>query len=341
MGACRFGRDALRVHDESDGDGGFQFEALARSTIADRPAGLTLSVLHMLLVLFLLASPGGARAQTPARVARSIPLGTVQVVRDLPYAQYGGRTLLLDLYRPADSVTVRRAPVVVIRGGGWQQGDKLGFAPAAAALAERGFVAVSIEYRTSNEAPFPAAVHDTKAAVRWLRANAAVYGLDPERIGAIGGSAGGHLAVYLGVTAGIKSLEGEGGSAAMDSRVEAVVAMGAPADLATLREMPAAQHFVGVPLEADPDRWRFASPITHVDAGDPPLLLLHSEADPVVPFEEAITYASRYGEVGIPVEMVLYPDAPHPFWAYSDWFDDAMDRAADFFRRHLFPESRR
>ena len=219
--------------------------------------------------------------------------------------------------------------------GDGSRATKEGFAPIAGALAERGFVAVSIEYRPSDEASFPAAVHDTKAAVRWLRANASAYDLDSERIGAIGGSAGGHLAVYLGVTAGIESLEGEGGSAAMDSRVEAVVAMGAPADLAVLREMPAAQHFVGVPLEADPDRWRFASPVTHIDAGDPPLLLLHSEADPVVPVEEALTYARRCGEVGVPVEMVLYPGAPHPFWAYSDWFDDAMARAADFFRRHL------
>ena len=144
----------------------------------------------------LLVLPEAGWAQQP--ISREISSG-VEVTEDLTYARYGDRVLMLDLYRPVLQSSALLPAIVVIRGGSWRRGDKKRFGPMAAALAERGLAAVSIEYRTSDEATFPAAVHDTKAAVRWLRRNADRYGLDANAIGAIGGSAGGHLALYLGI----------------------------------------------------------------------------------------------------------------------------------------------
>ena len=111
-----------------------------------------------------------------------------------------------------------------MRGGGWQHGDSKGFAFIAAALAQAGFAAACIQYRTSQEAPFPAAVHDAKAAVRWLRANAGAYRIDPDAIGAIGGSAGAHLAAMLATSDAAADLEGGGGHAGVSSRISAAVA---------------------------------------------------------------------------------------------------------------------
>jgi len=127
---------------------------------------------------------------------------SIRTFRDVVYARYGERRLSLDLYLPPESSRRGRVPgVIVVRGGGWQSGDKETFGFLAAHLADEGFAAASIEYRTSQEATFPAAVQDAKAAVRWMRAHASSYGIDPDEIGAIGASAGGLLVTMLATTA--------------------------------------------------------------------------------------------------------------------------------------------
>jgi arylsulfatase A len=287
--------------------------------------------------LFLLAVPVQLQAQDSAVVGGGQGQ-SAQVVRDLPYARYGERELLLDLYLPAEPASGSIPAVVVIRGGGFRVEDKEGFGFLAQALAERALAAASIEYRASPEAPFPAAVLDTKAAVRWIRGNATAYGLDQSATGAIGGSAGAHLAIYLGVTAGIPELEGEGGYPEYKSSVRAVAALAPSTNFREMRGIPvegAVEEFLGVPFEMDPPLWHHASPMGHVDESSPPLLLLHSEADATVPFMESIRIAERYGEVGRPVEVVLIPGAPHGFWHHSDWFEESMERVARFFWRNL------
>jgi len=308
------------------------------------PAPIRSATGHGLRLLLLAAmTPGALNAQT--RISRDLPEG-VRVIADLVYARYGDRELKLDLYLPEASSVKTPHPVVVIRGGGWRQGDKAGFGPMAAALARRGIPAASIEYRASGEATFPAAVYDTKAAVRWLRENGAVYGLEPERIGAIGGSAGAHLAAYLGVTGGIPELEGNGGSQDRSSRVQAVVALATPADLAPNRteqgteatrpaQVSGPEAFLGVAYSADPEKWAFASPIDHVDAESAPILLVHSEDDGTVNPGQSLRLADRYAAAGVPFELVMFPGAPHGFWNFMEWFDDTMDRAAAFLLRHL------
>lgn len=265
------------------------------------------------------------------------PPSDVRVTRNLEYARYGDRRMLLDLYLPPDGPAVRPV-IVVVRGGGWHSGDKDGFGFIAGYLAAAGFAAVSIEYRPTEEARFPAAVHDVKAAVRWLRANAAQRGLDANRIGAIGGSAGGHLVALLGTSAGHPELEGPRGNAELSSRPAAVVAMAPLTDFRLTWSQPNGKDgvaFLGPGLTADDRRLLLASPVTHVTSTAAALLLIHSRIDSEVPYQQSLALKARYDAVGRPVELISFEAAPHDFWNYSSWFPEAMGHAIAFFRRTL------
>jgi pectinesterase len=229
---------------------------------------------------------------------------------------------------------------VAVRGGAWRQGDKEFFGYIAGQLAMQGFVAASIEYRTADEATFPAAVHDVKAAVRWMRSHAAEYGVDPRAIGAIGGSAGAHLVAMLATSTGAQ-FEGEGGNPASSSEVQAVVAMGGAYNLESRegvgREfVDAVTRFIGEPLAAHAGAVAAASPITHVSGRSAPLLLLHSRTDPIAPFGQAVAMEQAFRRAGAPVTLKVI-DAPgvHGFWGDPRYFPEAREQAIEFFRRHL------
>jgi len=256
----------------------------------------------------------------------------VRVIPGLVYARYATQQLLLDLYLPLPSAQSRPG-VVVVRGGGWLVGDRERFAHVASALAERGVAAACIEYRTANKAPYPAAIQDVKAAVRWMRANASQYGIDAEVIGIIGGSSGAHMALLGGLTSGIVEFEGSGGNPTMSSRVQGVVAMAVPADLLTLTETnkeTVGKFLLSTP-EQDNAKWRWASPLTHIRPDGPPVLLLHGAADDSVPVSQSTHFAQLYRDAGASVEVHILDGAPHAFWNYYPWFTDAMERAANFF----------
>jgi len=155
-------------------------------------------------------------------------------IEGLTYAKYGERILQLDLFKPKEQSEALPA-IIWIHGGGWRGGTRDSGHKMARYFAERNYVAVAISYRLSGEAPFPAQIHDCKAAVRWLRANAQAYGIDPKRIGAIGNSAGGHLAALLATSAGVEELEGDGGNEVYSSALQAAVGSGAQTDLETDR----------------------------------------------------------------------------------------------------------
>jgi acetyl esterase/lipase len=291
-------------------------------------------VLELTILVTLLAAGRSAGAQAPASAERYFDGSSdrVVLVPDLVFARYGSRALRLDLYLPID----RRASapgVVVIRGGGWTVNDRTEIAHVATALAERGVVAAAIEYRTADEASFPAAIQDVKAAVRWLRANAADYGIAADHIGTLGGSSGALMALLAGVTDGDPSFEGAGGHADVSSRVQRVVAMAAPADP---RELDAGgrrtvARFLRATLSEAPARWARASVRSHVDLGDPPVLLLHGGADTTVRPEQSTTFAALYRKAGAEAEVVILPNAPHAFWNSDPWLTECMDRAAAFF----------
>jgi acetyl esterase/lipase len=224
--------------------------------------------------LFIIASVALAQAR---EVSRS--------ELDLEYARVGDRPLLLDLHRPPEAD--KPLPVVVwIHGGGWRAGSK-DRCPARF-LVEHGFAVASVNYRLTQQAIFPAQIHDCKAAIRWLRANAKRYGLDPKRIGAWGSSAGGHLAALLGTSGGVAELEGELGNPDHSSRVQAVVDFCGPADFLAwkVKRSPEWALFGGT-IEEKKKLARSASPVAHASADDPPFFIVHGRKDRTVPVRQA------------------------------------------------------
>lgn len=263
--------------------------------------------------------------------------GDFTVVADQVYAQYGTRELRLDLCLPNNPVASPVPVVVAVRGGGFRSTDKAGFGPIAGGLADRGLAAVSIEYRPSAEALFPGAIEDVKAAVRWLRANGDSFGLDGNAIGLIGGSAGGYLVAYAGVTDGLAEVEGDGGNAGQSSRVQAIVAMApesGPSGLSAWTE------FLGETDGRNNELRTFASALTHVDAAaEPPLLLIHSRADDIVPFSESERLLRAYADSDNRASLFALQLAPHAFWFSAGWYPPVLIAAADFLTRELTAES--
>lgn len=257
---------------------------------------------------------------------------------DVTYARYGDRTLEMDLYRPKNAWGQLPA-IVCVHGGGWAKGSRIHHRKVAQDLAARGFVTASISYRLSGEATFPAHIHDCKAAVRFLRANAKEYGIDTSSIGAIGHSAGGHLVALLATSAGVNELEGNGGNAEFSSAIQAAVPMGGQTDFLSKRTQEISrvkaiwQQFLGGSFDEKPETYRLASPLHHLDKTDPPVWLISGENDD--PSTHADDLRLKMKQFGIPNGLTVIADAPHPFTVKQIWFDEAMGKAGGFFIEHL------
>jgi acetyl esterase/lipase len=266
---------------------------------------------------------------------------TFQIIRDVEYGRGGGLPLYLDIYIPQKPIMKPMPAVVFIHGGGWQSGDK--YPSQVQSIAQRGFFALSINYRLSGVATFPAAVEDCKCAVRWLRANATRYNVDPERIGVWGGSAGGHLALMVACTDETDGLEGNGGWETYSSRVQAVCSYYGPTDLAHMQDggdTTAPARFIGGSPLQKPEVYKLASPVTHVTPDDPPLLMVHGESDRVVPYTQSVTMQEAYHKLGLKVELVKVLNAGHGFQPIGDKVmsplpKDIFQKMLDFFVREL------
>lgn len=221
---------------------------------------------------------------------------TVAVYRGLDFASNNGEVLKLDLYTPLSSSDLKPA-VVVITGGAFLAEDRKKFKDEARTLADAGFIAASISYRGLPRDTFPAPVHDAKAAVRFLRANAKELQIDPERIGAFGQSAGGYLAAMLAVTGGEADLEGQGGNPETSSRIKVAVCFsglfdfvrgeGGDKDGGSIARRGFNRLWIGASLEDNRALWEKASPINHLTADDAPMLMVHSRKDSMVPFSQS------------------------------------------------------
>jgi acetyl esterase/lipase len=290
--------------------------------------------LAVVIILYHISSAHPAQSSNDGDRVIYHPSPRVRVVPNLIFASYGGRSLRLDLYLPVD----RKRPVpgaIVIRGGGWMVNDRTQFAHVASSLAERGVAAASIEYRTADEAPFPAALQDVKAAIRWMRANADIYRISPNAIGTLGGSSGAYLALLAGLTANEREWEGTGGNNDVSSLVQAVVAMAAPADISRLDAggKRTVARFLNATPAQNPQLWLRASPVNHAKAGGPAVLLMHSNTDEAVLPEQSSRFARLYRKAGGKAELIFIEHAHHAFWNYRPWYDKAMERAAAFFLR--------
>ncbi len=236
--------------------------------------------------------------------------------KDVVYAEAQGKARALDLYVPhAD------APLVVyVHGGAWRAGTKADGVPMF--LVDAGYAVASLEFTQTPEAPFPANVHDIKAGIRYLRANAAQYGFNAEKIVISGASSGAHLAVLVGVTNGHAELEGTVGSNLdTSSDVQAILSYFAATDLTTILSQstpfgvgvrePGLTLLLGALPDAVPELAQLASPVYQVDANDPPLLLLHGDRDPQMPVNQSLQMLGTYQEHGLDVAFIPVHGAAH------------------------------
>lgn len=228
--------------------------------------------------------------------------------RDIVFGKGGDKDLKLDVYRVA-GVKAKQPGVLVLYGGAWRGGTKEPMGIICEQFARAGFVACASQYRLCPKDPFPAQVEDAKCAVRWMRANADTYGIDASKIGAAGFSAGGHLALMLGMMNPEDGLEGNGGNPNQSSKVQAVVNYFGPVDL-TLRDWKPGDYkllvdFIGAKIEDKEDLYRRASPAAYIDPKDPPVITFHGTKDPLVPYGQAVLLDKLLKEKGVP--SVLEP----------------------------------
>ena len=272
-------------------------------------------VLDLALALMAVVAPAGAGARAGGDVRRDVQYGTAN-----------GKPLLLDAYVPAAGEE-RRPAVVMIHGGGWRVGDKASWQPEAEQLVAKGWVAFSINYRLDEPAVFPAEIDDVQAAVRWVRAHAEEYRIDPGRIAAIGESAGGHLAAML-ATLGTGPLD-------RDARIRVGAAWSPPVDLTALAGSRGAGWIgplLGCNRETCPDRLAQSSPITHVDMSDAPLYLVNSTRE-LVPLSQSEAMAERLKAAGVDHRLDVYQGARHAL----DFRADAWGPTVAFLEKHLAP----
>jgi acetyl esterase/lipase len=294
----------------------------------------------MLLLAFalVLTSLPIARAYDEAPTAAAYP---VVLEPNIEYANPDGQHLQLTLFRPEKGDGPFPA-VVCIHGGGFRAGDRQSYEGLGRKLALRGYVAVTISYRLAPKYQFPAALHDAKAAVRWLRANAEKYRIDPDRIGVTGGSAGGTLAQLLGVTADVPRFEGDGGNPGVSSRVSCVVNLYGANDFTKSygKSVDAAEVlplFLGGDLTHAHRRHIEASPLYWVTPDASPTLCVHGTDDKYVAHEQSVWLIDRLKASAVEAELLTLEGAGHGFKGADAREADAALFA--FFERYLRPST--
>ena len=285
----------------------------------------------------VLALPALAAFLLLVAAGRSKP--GVAVQRDLAYGKVGDTDLRLDLAMPKTGEAAFPA-VVFLHGKGWRAGNRQEMNPFIEGVARLGYVGVTVEYRLVPAARFPAQVADCKAAVRWLRANAKQYRINPKRIGAVGFSAGGHLACMLGVTSKADGLEGDAGNPDQSSRVQAVVSFFGPTDFTT-RDWPKDLEkevivpFLGGTFADKPDVYGKASPLSYVTRDAPPFLFFHGTEDKLVPLNQSQRLADKLKEVEVPARVVVLQGEGHGFSDATN--QQAMKEMLNFLADRLKP----
>lgn len=306
--------------------------------------GLTLILLNALIVAAATGAAANAPASSASAEATSPP--TEIVHRDLAYGPHPERNRL-DLYLPGTPSTTPRPLVVWVHSGGWYTGGK-GGGGAARALVKRGYAVAAITYRFSQDAVFPAQIEDCQRAIRWLRAHAQDYGLDPSRIGAWGGSAGGHLVALLGTAPTRFPAPADDPHRTLPADVAAVCAFNPPTDLlawdaqalpnpSVIANLPDSMvaRLLGTPPDQHPAAARSASPIAYVSSKAPPFFLVHGDADRAVPPQQSITFHAALRDAGVESTLHLIPEGGHANAVFAQGVPH--EAIADFFDRHLRP----
>lgn len=313
-------RRAIIKRLDSDGDGKISlkehFAGAAGRPQAPRPAG------------------DKTKAEVPDSVRSQL---------DIAYADTDNPRQKLDLYLPKKAKSDKPLPVIVfVHGGGWKAGDKSsGMRNVMPFVASGDYAGVSVGYRLTNEAQWPAQIHDCKAALRWLRGNAKEYNIDPDHIAVWGSSAGGHLVSILGTSGDVPALEGKLGKfTTQSSAVQAVVNYYGPENFVTMVKQPSTVDrttqdypealLIGGRVQDNADAAKNASPVTYISKNDPPFLTAHGTKDPLVPFAQAEELHAKLKQAGVPSVLITMQNGGHGFGSRE--LDDVVHR---FFDKHL------
>lgn len=272
--------------------------------------------------------------------------GKLSITSNLSYANNDNPRQALDLYLPKKPTSGQPLPVIAfIHGGAWRAGDKRsGLWRLRPFIASGNYAGMSIGYRLTNEAQWPSQIHDCKAAIRWIRANAQKYNLNPDKIAVWGTSAGGHLVAMLGTTGEVKELEGTIGTHLNhSSRVNAVVNFFGPAEILTMGDHPSSiDHnapgspeslLIGGPILENQDKARSASPITHITKDAPPTLNIHGTADALVPYQQSVSFNQKLVEAGVSSNLITITDGGHG--NFGNAIKQVNRSVANFLSKHL------
>jgi pectinesterase len=296
--------------------------------------------MHRLIVLlcaftFTLTLSVAAQTAKPPKfqlVKPETPAGFT--LKTLDVAAYPEHTVQLHVYVPDKPGAY---PCILdIHGGGWQKRQIESDKPMMERLAQRGFVTALVTYRLAQEAKYPAAIEDVRAALRTLRAKAPELHIDPARIGCIGGSAGGHLSGLTAMTSGITDPQEPGPHLDQSSAVQAAIVMAATQDLTAANKEKTSENaiaFFGGTYAEKPDLYAAASPITHVRPNVPPTIFIEGERDTLKIGRAEMM--EKLKAAGVETALHTLPQAPHPFWMSQPWLDQVVDIAAPFFKKHL------
>jgi pectinesterase len=278
------------------------------------------------------------------RMADSTLPASVEAIRNIAYRTTpAGKRLLLDVYKPKKRGKTTYPAVLMVHGGGWRSGDRTHNNTLACKLASKGYVCITADYSLSTHALYPAAIHDLKAAVRWIRSNGNAYSIDTARIAILGFSAGGELAAFIGATNGDPKFEGSKNEGS--GIVQAVIDI--DGTLAFIhpesgegddsRSISAATYWFGYPKTERPDLWHEAAPLTHVGAKTPPFLFINSSVDRM--HAGRADFIQKLNAFGTYSEVRTFPDAPHTFMFFDPWFEPTLATVSAFLKKVL-PEAR-
>ena len=325
------------------------FSNLARYFVASWTSAMLLSgaaISSLALGDEKAAQPTPSKPAAPAARVNLVP--GVRMERDISYIPNGDIAQKLDLYLPEKPADSPLPLVVHIHGGGWMGGNK--FPCPVVGMVAKGYAVASVEYRFSQKAKFPAQIQDCQAAIRWLRANSKQHNIDPERVGVVGGSAGGHLSALVGTAGGKKVFAPIGGNEDQSDRVQAVCDIFGPANFSTVMQQadddknirnifqfnspkdPYSQ-LIGVSLEGNKEKTDAVSPVHYVSKDNPPILILHGTHDALVPLAQSEEFAAALKAKGVEVWLQKLPGSGHGGGGFGKLA--IVNLMQNFFDKHL------